>query len=70
MAVGRENRIFRARPGRTWHHRRTLRPAVTSDLRPRAPELSGGVLVAGKRGSCPAGGGMGVSVKWLNGRLL
>ena len=21
-------------PGRTWHHRRTLRPAVTGDVRP------------------------------------
>ena len=43
----------RVQPGRTWHHRRTSRPAVTGDLRPRAMELSDGVPVADKSGGCP-----------------
>ncbi len=47
-------------PGRTWHHRRTSRPAVTGDLRPRAMGLSDGVPVAGKSGSCPGEERLGV----------
>ena len=35
-------------PGRTWHHRRTSRPAVTGDLRPGALGLPAGVPVADK----------------------
>ena len=41
-------------PGRTWHHRRTLRPAVTGDVRLRVGALRR-TPVAGKRGGCPAG---------------
>ena len=40
-------------PGRTWHHRRTLRPAVTGDVRLRVGALRR-TPVAGKSGSCPA----------------
>ena len=39
--------------GRTWHQRRAPRPALTSDLRVRTLRVRRGVLVAGKRGSCP-----------------
>ena len=41
-------------PGRIWHHRRTLRPAVTGDVRLRVGALRR-TPVAGKSGSCPAG---------------